>query len=275
MNKQDQHYVPRFYLKFFVIDRRGDASDKERPVWAYEKASREVEKCYLDEVAQDDDFYDFVDDSGGHVKLEDRYYAQLDSSVAKPINRLEEEYTVATLANVKNGVSKFLALQWLRGPGYRQRIETFFTAVNSRPPILENAPDSDNGILKATHSFILDKEIGPLMAHFANMTWQLCEAASGETLCTSDNPVVSSVSLSGHETHNIHWSQVDAVYFLPLTPRRVISLYPSGSIGQFRNGIMPDLRSLTPADVLFLNRLQLDAAYRHVFSSIKRFEWIS
>ncbi|WP_336769815.1 DUF4238 domain-containing protein [Bacillus bombysepticus] len=284
-----QHYVPRFYLKYF--------GEKDKVNYFDKNQQKTITNIHVDNVAQQKYFYDFSEeflelqknktDKSTNKEFFDKqflevHFSKLEDGFAKAFRSINEKINanddllnsdINTLmdAREKVAIAFFIALQSIRTPHYRELSNNFFNASS----ILENLMNDPNErLLMSLASGILDRVSGYLLsdkfdwyiavigegtkANKESVSWKLRlmdEVIIHDEFLLSDNPVVNINHIK--EKSKEHWKE----FCLPITAKQLLIIREKGIPWEVPNNsiFIPD-RSL----VKFYNDLQIRCATRKV-----------
>lgn len=289
-NKQrtkKQHYVPRFYLRYFV--------DQDDNLWVYDKVTGDVRISSPEKAGFEKNFYSLKDDQDQHIDLIDEWLTGVERTAAPLYGKVLGGEVLK--GQEKMDFAVFLSSLYTRSPAYiRAAAELYgkllqnFTAkqFKNRDDLerIMDEVDEKNGTTtseelrdkvfelyqsedKSSYELEVDKKKGlramkatdHITEVFYRMSWAIFEISS-QHLVTSDNPVVRLSPKKG-------WPPVygdggflnpDVWVTVPLSPRRVLELswreQPTG-------GVYPANKQRGRA----CNRFRAIYAERYVFAS--------
>ena len=183
-----QHYVPQFLLRNFQFKATNHKADTK--IYVYDKSNSKNFLAPIKSTGGERYFYE-VKSQYDRYSIEERLGVH-ESNTAPIIKRIIENKSLKTLTKKeKMTLSKFISLQFLRGPAIRNRLselvdllemELNFFEENevAKPTELEN---------KRNHCEIVLNGVNQLSPFLYNKDWILCDSTT-LGLIISDNPVV-------------------------------------------------------------------------------------
>ncbi|MFJ7819000.1 DUF4238 domain-containing protein [Bacillus toyonensis] len=284
-----QHYVPRFYLKYF--------GEKDKVNYFDKTQHKSITNIHVDNVAQQKYFYAFSEEflelqkksanKSTNKKFFDKqflevYFSELEDGFAKAFRSINEKINaeadllnsdINTLldAREKVAIAFFIALQSIRTPNYRELSNKFFNVSS----VLENLmPDPNERLLLSLASGILDRVSGYLLSDRFDwylavigqdkdvnqepVKWELRlmdEVIVHDEFLLSDNPVVNIKHFKKKSIEQ--WKE----FCLPISPKHLLIIREKGNPHEYpNNSIFVPNRSLTK----FYNDFQIRCATRKV-----------
>lgn len=286
-----QHYVPRFYLKYF--------GEKDKVNYFDKTQHKTITNIHVDNVAQQKYFYDFSEEflelqkksanKSTNKEFFDKqflevYFSELEDGFAKAFRSINEKINaeadllnsdINTLLDTREkiAIAFFIVLQSIRTPHHRELNNNFFNVSS----VLDNImPDQNERLLMSLASGILDRVSGYLLSD--RFDWYLAVIGEGEDedanqepvkwelrlmdevivrdeFLLSDNPVV----IINHvkEKPMEHWKE----FCLPISPKHLLIIREKGNPHEEpNNSIFVPNRSLTK----FYNDFQIRCATRKI-----------
>jgi hypothetical protein len=233
----NQHYVPQFYLKGFLQGAR---------IQGYDLAEGRALRGSVKRIASATGYYD-LSLAGYIVSVED-WLAGLENHAAPVVAKLRADPSVVAQLSEEeeDDLARFVAAQWLRGPGFRRWQERTRQSLSEQmgPTVermaklagtttdqvwqqLELTPDGsipqDEQLRTQMH--MLD-EVQGLANQLQAMPWRVGRVMGARRLYTSDNPVAR------YLTPVRPWWEMCAFpafqYYFPLSPDVLMRIDPLG-----------------------------------------------
>lgn len=208
-----QHYVPQFLLRHF----------KSRPSIVKSDA-----KFYVYDKLNDKEFYAPISKTGGEryfyeLKAENEEFSieeklgVFESATAPLINKIIENGSLKSLTRKEKSVlSKFIALQYLRGPAIRNRLSELADRLEIDFNFFEETgitkPTEDEN--KRNHCELVLEGVHKLSPFLYNKDWVLCESKTSGIII-GDSPVVMYNTFSNGTGLKNHGVEI----YLPISPK--------------------------------------------------------
>ena len=244
------HYIPAFYLRGFVDP--GCPPRHTRCLWLADLSNGKINCKSPENAAAITDYYAVGD--GENRQDVEKYLSAVESQTAPVITKILGDYDTID-ENDKAILAYFAALQIVRVPQFRDRVEDFITRIAevTNVMIVRSRYNFENGLralhpdrtftpqeVQAIYAFASDPSsyriranpeaalgvglnIVPEIRHILNrMSWAIMEPASGGNFWTSDNPLyyINPDSKHAFMGHALLAKSVEVN--LPLGPRRCL-----------------------------------------------------
>lgn len=208
-----QHYVPQFLLRNFKS--KPTINNKNAKFFVYDKSNDRQFLSPIKSTGGERYFYE-VKAEGEEFSIEEKL-GTYEASTAPIIKKIIDNNSLKSLTRKEKMIlSKFIALQFLRGPAIRNRLSeleelleikfNFFEEFNFQRPTEHES--------KRNHCEIVLNGVNRLSPYLYNKDWILCESNTS-SLIIGDNPVVM------HNTFNDGTSLMNegVEVYLPISPR--------------------------------------------------------
>ncbi len=261
-DKKKQHYVPKFYLKFFA--------DDENKFYVYDFEKKNLlpnrvfyeSQCYKKYLYGEDGILESkLSNKEGEwatvckKAIEKRELLQLDIALLKEFIIYQKQRTNDSIER-----SRRERLEILREYAKMISIKTGLIYDDSVEDYCQKK--ADEAMTPAENVLLAEKlrkyveDLGILVIHYS----------TGNTLITTDSPVVSLNSFmlfTGFGYDNLGVS-----FFLPLSPNVLLIMYDDALYGKYKNQIY--VESKDEDEVLLINRYELIHADKKCFSTNKK-----
>jgi hypothetical protein len=193
MSDQNQHWVPKFLIRYFA--------DKDGRVFCFDTRTDAVTKLPPRRAASEDGFNNFLID-GETVSFEDKLET-LETSAAPIIKRMIEGRTLGRLTpKDRQRIAEFMAAQSFR-------TKAFYEGMASKPGRHEFGPIFDQ----------LWQSLFIAAGEIAQRHWALMVIASDEVFYLGDNPVVFQWTEKPGAGGSLGFDVEGVEAFLPLSPK--------------------------------------------------------
>lgn len=282
-----QHYVPQFLLRNF-------GTGKKNKLHVFDKLMEKAFATNSKNVAAESRFYDF--ELGGNIFTIEHELSRVEGQTKPIIKSILEMDSLAHLtAENRAQLSVFMAIQFTRSKWFREQYREF-------PKLLENAirdKSNEDADLSAIAEYIQTPNENDLAIlsvrsimsaaedyaiHFANKIWILGATDSKHPFLIGDNPVGLQNMIDMGLRGNLGLAVRGIEIYLPLSPKRILTMFCSSYEQIFRSGAMQygptsEAHQLwqgigsgapviyRPENVLNVNAMQVRYAERFVFSS--------
>ena len=219
------HYVPVCYLRSFVDPACPPEHDPY--LWVVDLDKGEIRRKSPENTAVLTDYY-AVGDGENRYDVE-KYLATVENQTAPVLTRILSD-SPAVEGTDRGALSYFAALQIVRVPRFRDRIEKFITEIGQTVNAIDqlydaSALDLDSYRISANPEAALGHGINaaPMIADLLNrISWVIMEPAGADNLWSSDNPLYyinpnSDYPSLGHAL-GVNGVEVN----LPIGPRRCL-----------------------------------------------------
>lgn len=271
-----QHYVPQFLLRKFA-----SASAKKAKLWALDKRTKALRLSSVRNVAHENQFYEYVDDDGSRLELEE-LMSGIDAIGAGIVAKILDRHSLMLSMKDRIWLSYFVACQMSRTPMTRGDMENLRKMIVHKwgPDICaegDDRPIGDYGPEDAKRSSLVHIQVVPEFAKILQKkVWTLSEAPPGRDFIIGDNPVTRHNMLDRWPRGNLGLNNKGIELYMPLSPRLSVHvicpalaeaacLTPDISdeyLSAIKNGTPVKLK---PENVEFANSLQVIWAERFVF----------
>jgi len=208
-----QHYVPQFLLRNFKSNHSLKKSEA---------------KFYVYDKLNEKDFYAPISKTGGEryfyeLKTENEEFSieeklgVFESATAPIIKKIIDNKSLKSLTRREKSIlSKFIALQYLRGPAIRNRLNALAELLEIKFNFFEETgftkPTEDEN--KRNHCELVLEGVHKLSPYLYNKDWVLCESKSS-SLIIGDNPVVMNNTFSNGTGLKNECVEI----YLPISPK--------------------------------------------------------
>jgi hypothetical protein len=280
MTRELHHFVPQFYLRRFV-------DQKRNAVWTYERDIESPKLLRLNAIAARNNYYTVQLSSGAFTNALETFFSSLEGIASPIITKLLDRGLAGILDEERGSFSYFLSFGYLRIPKFRGELEEamreiltelgmklasdreyFAKALKniaaSSGVTLEDHERLREGILSGQIYPVVNPEfsIVEMMQHagfvaemIAQMQWTVRHDPQKE-LVTSDSPVVfNNPSMLGDAVPTPR--ELEIVF--PLSPSQVFIATWDGHAGE---GMMPGTLARD------MNKMMALAAGKYIYSSV-------
>lgn len=184
MEKNRQHYIPRFYLELFTDPKTPINYDPY--VWVLDKKKYSIKNKAPRNIAFQNGYNNIIDENGKVSKIVEDEFGKIETKASKIIKKLINIEYINRSERLELG--KFIYTMRARTPYFRY---TFKEVVESKEYISQF--DKYIGDKDISPDLAMDSVIrtGNLISHYLlKMNWSLLIAPNEGYFITSDNPVV-------------------------------------------------------------------------------------
>jgi len=272
-----QHYVPQFLLRRFSVK-----LNKKPKLWTLDKMTKAVRLSSTRDVAHENYFYEYNDDNGTSLKLED-LMAKIDSTGGGIIKRIIDKETLQLLPDDRVWLSYFVACQILRVPMIRKDMENLRSMIIHKwgPEVSAEGDErtiGDYGLDDDKLSSLKMIQDAPEFAKLLQTkVWILNRAPKNCSFIIGDNPVTRHNMTDRGLRGNLGIDNKGIELFMPLSPTYCIHIIcpflaelaccnqhlAENYIDAIKNGTPVDMQ---PENVEFVNSLQVIWSERFVFA---------
>lgn len=183
-----QHYIPQFLLRNFKS--KPTMSKKDAKFFVYDKSNDREFPALIRSTGGERYFYE-VKAEGEEFSIEEKL-GTYESSTAPIIKKIIDNGSLKLLTRKEKMIlSKFIALQFLRGPAIRNRLIELAELLEIKFNFFEEfdfqRPDEHES--KRNHCEIVLNGVNQLSPYLYNKDWILCKSKTS-SLIIGDNPVV-------------------------------------------------------------------------------------
>ena len=264
-----QHYVPRFYLKNFAIQRKG-----EYLLNCFDKTNSRKFQVNIRNIGCEKFFYETLKDK----QVIEKALSTLENDFTKVCNKLVTSRSLLSLKwNERKALASFVAIQDLRTKEFREDLRSISKelkrALEKRPlseDLKEQLAEADTEeSLRSIHSTALVETLlgkNDLIEMVLGMKWVLFENVTRIPLWTSDHPVNKFNPIDLRPFGNLGYMSRGIQVFFPLNSS--LGIVFCDPVEYFYNA---DRVTCIKDNVIFCNTLQVRSSTRHVFSSSNDF----
>lgn len=292
------HYVPQFLLKNFASVRG--------TICVFDKTNGRVFNAAAKNLALECGFYDFPDKAAGDQLEAD--LARVESTAASTLALVIRDRTFASLnSKSRSEVAELVISLFFRTRSVRQQAEELDRLVQERLRELGRDPNTIKGYspLKPGDADLIGADLTRAAGSYATLitekAWVLLEAPAGSHFYLSDSPLTMTNTLNRNPLMSTVGLAVPGIeLYLPLTPKLCLAMYCTtlrdwltenhdtllarkwvlGKMTRvddflidfargFRSGLPV---TAEPANVIFINSLQVSFSSRFVFSHQPEFD---
>lgn len=261
-----QHYVPRFYLRRFSVEPGSKA------IYCFDKQTRASFLTGVNAIAAEKYFHDLPSDIDQTVE---KTLADYEGKWAQATGELVDKKNVGLVdAATREGLAYFVAAQAMRTREQREvmldvirQLEDRFGEEMSAALRAQVEAAKEPNATKAAHLAFLNRvlEIATILL---SLRWAVLENTTDAPIWTSDHPVVRHNPVDHGFYGNLGFLCRGIQIFLPLTPSLCLVICDP----EHYKSIPPWYRVKDPANILWLNHLQVILCTRFVFSSTDDFD---
>jgi hypothetical protein len=226
-----QHYVPRFYLKNFALERKGEQFETS----AFNLNSNRFFSVNIEKIGLEKKFYD-IEENGELIYSMESELQKLENDMAPALRMLIKKEDIDKISKeFKEQIAKLCSTLSLRISEERNRIQEFAKIIKKglnnsshplAPVIAETIPVADEEIKKLSLEIMKDSLLDDT-EEFKNMKWSIGKAETGVYIYTSDNPVII-FNPKYNDYSGYGYAKEGAQIILPLTPKLILLMYHEG-----------------------------------------------
>lgn len=260
-----QHYVPRFYLKNFAIQR-----GNEHWLNCFDKTDFRNFPVNIKDIGCEKFFYEGVEEE----QILEKALSRLERDFVKVYDKLVNSRLLLGLSWAEKSVlASFVAVQDLRTREFREVLRSLGKEMKR---VLGNKPlsndlkeqlatvDTEENV-RSIHSKLVTETLSGKTGFaqmILNMKWVLFENLTRIPLWTSDHPVNRFNPIDLEPFGNLGLMSRGIQVFFPLNPN--LGIVFGDPVEYFRN---PEKVTCIKDNVIFCNTLQVRSSTRHIFSS--------
>lgn len=259
-----QHYVPRFYLKNFAIQR-----GNEYWLYCFDKTDFRNFPVNIKNIGCEKLFYEGVEEE----QILEKALSRLERDFDKVYNKLVNSRSLLCLNWAeKNVFASFVAVQDLRTREFREVLRSLgkeMKRVLGNKPLsndlreqLETVDTEEN--IRSIHSKLVTETLSGktgFIEIILNMKWILSENYTKIPLWASDHPINRFNPIDLSPLGNLGLKSQGIQVFFPLNPTLGIVF-----CDPVEYGLMPEKVTSIKDNIIFCNTLQVRSSTRHVFS---------
>jgi hypothetical protein len=257
---KSEHYVPRFYLGKFTINRKG------KSLWCFDKVLSKSFVCAIEDVACEKCFYDIAPGDSGVEKT----LAKLESKIAAAYGKLISVDDIGKLnLSERKYIATFAIIQELRTREWREALKDLSFQVKERLT-KHRLSEKLNRELQEVSKPDFHKEFQLKMLNdipeyvemLFGMKWILIENKTKMPFWASDHPVSRYNPIDKSPFGNLGLLCEGIQIFLPLTPRLALCFCDLAKYFTYPDRIVIDKLE----NAVFQNSLQVRWSTRSMFS---------
>jgi hypothetical protein len=261
-----QHYVPRFYLANFSIQRK-----HKFLIHVFDKTTSRSFETNIENIAAEKFFYDTKSIRPNLRQLVERLLSRMESRFAISYDKIVRGEDLSKLSlEEKASVAYFIVTQELRTREYRETMSDIMRQLRHRLSGERLSEELDRQLrdgateesIKSVQAAMLFKD-GPEFAGIIGaMNWILLRNRTDTPYWTSDHPVNRHNDIDQSPLGNLGLLSPGIQLFFPLSPRLALFIFDPA---MYTTSI--DKYDITDTqNVIFQNSLQVRWSTRHVFS---------
>lgn len=249
-----QHYVPQFILRNFKS--KPTMSKKNAKFFVFDKSNDRIFQAQISSTGGERYFYE-VRSEGDEYSIEEKLgiYESLTAPIFKKI--IDNGSLKSLTRKEKAILSKFIALQYLRGPAIRNRLRDLSELLETKLNFFEESgfPKPSEDESKRHHCEIVLDSVNKLSPYLYNKDWVLCESKTPSFLI-GDNPVVM------HNTfdNGTGFKDEGVEVYLPISPHFSLLILCGSVRKKIVNSL--EIKTLNPSAQPHIKNLQ---KYAHTF----------
>lgn len=266
---KNQHYVPRFYLNYFV--------NEIGRIFVYDKFTLTSFAANPTGIASEGYFYDII--KGKHQVIETVLNAKFEIPFSNflPIfiGKLENHQHFKVKKFEKEAIAAFLSYQYIRTKRFREESVRLFDDSNIYLSEAHFPP-------QLGHIFVLsDPKIqeGIYNNLLNNYYWIFGRNQTDKLFYTSDHPLVQKETLQSIHNKNsdssfADFTLLDEELSFPITPKYNITFYKKNKMWKHLKRFDGRRVDVNDTNVEWYNGLQILRSYRQIYSSDNDFSFI-
>lgn len=280
-----QHYVPRFYLRYFT--------NSDKKIFVYDKNNDKIFETAVDNIASENFFYDsdiIKSEVVGEQYLE-KFYSSIESEFAPFyldfITKIESEANYKISKEDRYIISNFLAFQIDRTKEHREILSQLAFALKnqliekgwfSEQQLIDRGFDMNNLDPKDLHieGLLLGDEMRQILSDTLNKhIWILCENNTNLPFLTSDNPIAKIANIQDEYVSYGGFASKGIEIIFPLNSRYLLAFcerefFKALEVYENKRLAITDI-----SQVQYYNALEITGSYRQVFSCENNFDNIT
>ena len=263
-----EHYVPQFYLKYFVAQEKGNR------LYCFDKRTMRIFLVNIRNVACESSFYDSREDI--HQGVE-KGLSKLETLFDSAMRNLLDTEDIDCLSSLDRlHISYFIAVQELRTSEFRTRLLAYFrglregiakqlgTLESSQQQELERLCTEEG--TKSMHLSLLE-DVPEFAEILFSMNWMLLINQTSIPYYTSDNPVNRYNPIDRRPRGNLGLLCKGIEIHFPISPKITLCCGDP----TIHNPLYSRYEISDPDSVTFQNYLQVYGSKRYLFSNNKDF----
>jgi len=276
---KNQHFVPRFYLKYFA--------DSKRRIWVFDKINRIIFNPSIENIASKNFFYDNIelDSKYNEAQYLEKLYSKIESEFAPKyndfINRVLSFENYIITEKDKEAFSKYLISQIDRTNEHREEATQLYK--HHRKLLIETgcsldllkqmgfeAEEMDSQTLHLESIIAGIDNIDMYAEMLCDHIWIVLKNDTTQPFYTSDNPIVKQIHIENEDG----FASPGIEIAFPLTPNHMLVLFEREYFQSFET---IENNVLSTTDIEFIghyNTLQVNSSNRQIYSSLNNFELI-
>ena len=278
MSGTKQHYLQRAYLHNFASRRKG----KTHYILSFNKFTQAIEERDVYQFCHERYFYDFTDDDGKVVPIDEMVIKPLEDELLPPFQEVCRNPTLEVLNKNRQGLARFVAFVILRSAVYRANEKDILAVVAEMEPDLEVQGTAKNDY-KWRHYEYFEKAFDPTWRRLYSMDCRLLFNPGWKRMpfWTSDKAyLLPGVGVDGYSSagtllgDEVQWNtdatllnRLDAELLLAVRPNLMLS-FRSDAV----HGTLPKLMHISEDYVRAANEGQVRGCIRYVFSPQNNFQ---
>lgn len=279
---QNQHYVPRFYLKNFL--------NHEKKIWVFDKSTQKTFLTTPQNVANENFFYDLpeIDQTLQGEQAVEKYLSGIEDRFAPfftgLINAIDNREIDRIDDDMRSSLCDYLVIQIIRTKEHREQMSQSFE--NFRDHLLQSGwiADEHHSVFKALFSendakrnqlnqILFDTEFKTELYNILNShIWLICKNITTTPYYTSDHPVVKRAHLVRPHRSDAGFRSVGIEIAMPISSEYLLVLYERTYHKDFESYDNDIIIHHDPQNVIYFNSLQVSRSYRSIFCSERNFE---
>ena len=280
-----QHYVPRFYLRYFT--------NSDNKIFVYDKNNDKVFETAVDNIACENFFYDsdiIKSEIVGEQYLE-KFYSMIESEFAPFyldfITKIQSDGNYEISQEDRNIISNFLAFQIDRTKEHREMLNQLVSGFKdqlierrwfSEQQLIDWGFDINNLDPKDLHieGLLLGGELRQILSNtLKKHIWILCVNNTNLPFITSDNPIAKIANIQDKFVSYEGFASKGIEIIFPLNSKYLLAFCERDF---FKALEVYENKRLTITDITqveYYNALEAIDSYRQVFSCEKNFDNIT
>lgn len=262
MNAKAQHYVPQFYLRNFSTNQNGNYK-----IWCFDKSTLRSFQTNPKNVAQENRFYDFENEEGESVSLENQL-SIMEKEFKDAIYEICSDPSQNTLETNKLALANFIAIQISRTPMFGKELEDMEIGTNKR---LERdgiqLPRSTLNEVKQMQAWKIQYLAPQISNILLGKKWIVSKNFLGKPFLTSDNPTFNYNQNESPFMSNLGLLSKGVEVYTTLSPQLAILQCDLED-----NQHLPTVVETTLPVVEFVNSGQVINSQRYLFSKENDFK---
>lgn len=280
-----QHYVPRFYLRYFT--------NSDNKIFVYDKNNDKVFETTVDNIASENFFYDsdiIKSEIVGEQYLE-KFYSMIESEFAPFyldfITKIQSDGNYEISQEDRNIISNYLAFQIDRTKEHREMLNQLASAFKDQ--LLEKGWLSEQQLIDLGVNI---NNMNPKDLHIEGLLfggglrqilsdtikkhiWILCQNNTNRPFFTSDNPITKIANIQDEYVSYGGFASKGIEIIFPLNSRYLLAFcerefFKAFEVYENKRLIINDI-----SQIEYYNALEVTGSYRQVFSCENNFDNIT